>query len=665
MPGDLRHSAVLAVEAIGEGLARSIRSSPGILDAHAISPEDLLNESIAVVYRLLLGFYTEARNMSGFSPGGRSRLFDPDAHPLLSILEIPGDVLARAGDILSKSDQIDYEELDVREFGAIYERLLEYSPDNSVPVTEFKMRHRRRDSKRKRSGAYYTPENIVRYIVDTTLGPLVGGECRSAAEPGSGKQLSSDEILTLKILDPAMGSGHFLIETIEYLARAYGDALSREVDGDTGDQDAMAVWRHLVTGSCVYGVDINSTAVEIAELTLQLLAWVPGRPMPLLGAHLKCGDSLHGTVFAQGSKGVPGSFNWTSEFPEVGSDETGSALCGGSPGFDAVIGNPPYVSLSGRQKPGGARGNREAGHEEITGKPGRWPSIHGSFMTRSIELVREGGLISRGEDIFEGVITPSLTFLFSKRLCEPARSALAIDEKGNRIRFCPRGEDEWYSSASKKVCERIQTRHPTLETFSDPGVHTGNVAKRIILKEPGVETVPVLEGRRIHHFRCDTPDRWLAPTYMCREGEYFRIAAEAVYRNTDIILRQTADRPIAARHIHRCHFRNSVLALRVEEPFSVEYVLAVLNSDAAHWIYSALSIEAKQRVFPQVKIHALRKLPIPDPSAGANRARAAEIIEIVRRIESQPVPEKALLDELNRLVWDLYGLDVGTPALTG
>jgi hypothetical protein len=266
--------------------------------------------------------------------------------------------------------------------------------------------------------------------------------------------------------------------------------------------------------------------------------------------------------------------------------------------------------------------------------------------------------------MFERVTTPSLTFLFSKRLCEPRRSALAIDEDGRKFRFCPQGEDEWYSSASRKVCERMQASHPSLESFSDPGVHTGNVAKRIILKEPRAETVPVLEGRRIHPFRCDIPDRWLDLRYVGREGEYFRIAAAEVYRNTDIILRQTADRPIAARHIHRCHFRNSVLALRIPEPFSVEYLLAVLNSDAAHRIHTALSFEAKQRAFPQVKIHALRKLPIPDPSAGKNQARVAEIIEIVRRIESRVAPNRALLEELNRLVWDLYGLDVRSPSLT-
>ncbi|MFH1314372.1 MAG: TaqI-like C-terminal specificity domain-containing protein [Candidatus Eisenbacteria bacterium] len=699
MAVDLKGSAVLAVEAIGEGLTHFVRSNPGILDAHPITPEAILNESIAVIFRLLFGFYAQSRHMPG--PGihtspvrnrpcalildGRSRLFDPDTHPLLSLLEVPEHSLARASDILSKTEEIDYEKLDVREFGTIYETLLEYSPGNSVPVTEFEMRRRGRDSRRKRSGAYYTPENIVRYIISTTLGPLGGGNCRSAPEPGSGRPLSSDEILDLKVLDPAMGSAHFLIETVEYLARAYGAALAREEKRDSKVVDAMAEWRYLVAERCVYGVDINPMAVEIAELSLQLFAWVPGRPLPFLKSHVKCGDSLCG----------PGSFDWTSEFPEVAPGETGSARR--TPGFDVVIGNPPYVSLSGRQKPRGmyaALEGRQKGN--AAARPGRWPSLHGDFMTRSLELAREGGLISMvvpgqvghlpgygrlrsrmlesgellevrywGEDIFEGVTTPSLTFMFSKRLSEPGRSALAIDEDGKRTFFRPRGEDEWYSSASRKVCERMQARHPTLKTFSDPGVHTGNVAKRIILKEPGAETVPVLEGRRIHPFCCDSPDRWLDPTYVCREGEYFRMASEEVYRNTDIILRQTADRPIAARHIHQCHFRNSVLALKVEEPFSVEYLLAVLNSDAARWIYAALSYEAKQRAFPQVKIHALRRLPIPDPSAHPNRARADRIIETVCRIESQAVPEDALFDELNRLVRDLYGLGVHSSALGG
>jgi hypothetical protein len=696
MPGDLRRNVLLAVEAIGEGITQLIHSSPAAIGGRPVTPDEILTEAIVAVYRLLFGLYAGARDTPLPADAGLIRLFDPAAHPLLSRVAVPGRALGRAIGLLKRSDRTDYGDLNVREFGAIYEMLLDYAPDESVAGTGFKLERRGRDSRRKRSGSYYTPEIVVAYIVGTTLGPLVRGECRPGTEPAPGTPLSSEEILKVKILDPAMGSGHFLIEAVDYLSRAYGEALARE-RGSSGalGQDVLAGYRRLVAEHCMYGVDVNPTAVEIAEMSLQLFAWAPGKLLPLLRPHLKCGDSLSGATFGRGFEGDPGAFHWALEFADVASGEAGSNLR--TPGFDAVIGNPPYLSFSGRQKPKAAVvGGGDRSEEIPAAAPGRWPSLHGIFMTRSLELARERGLVSMivpaqvghligygelrsrmmeigellevrywGEGVFEGVTTPSLTFLISKSRRGRGRSAVVIGENGDRVRFRPQGDEEWYSSASRKVCERMQMRHPALKTFSDPGVHTGNVAKRIILKMPGAGAVPVLEGRRVHPFRCDKPDRWLDPEYVPGEGEYFRIAPDHVYKDTDIILRQTADRPIAARHLYRCHFRNSVLALRVTEPFSVEYLLGVLNSDAVHWMYASLSCEARQRAFPQVKIHSLRRIPIPDPSAGPNMAKAAEITEIVSRIEAGAAPREGLLDGLNRLVWDLYGLDVRSPVLDG
>jgi hypothetical protein len=683
----LRRSAPRAVEAIGDGLVRASRSNPGLLDPSGSMLQQILDESITAVFRLLFGFYAEARALTGLDNARRTRLFDPALHELLSKVEIPDRSIGRALDLLGPSAGIDYSNIDLREFGAVYETLLEYAPDDSVPTAEFRIK-RRRESRRKRSGSYYTPRTVVAYIVESTLGPLLSGRCRPEAEAARETPLSADEILTLKIADPAMGSGHFLMEAVDWLARAYRRALAHGGrDRAFQDPQPAAEDRRLIAERCVYGVDVNQTAVEIAELSLQLFASVPGKPLPLLEPHLKRGDSLRGATFTCGYDGGPGSFDWASEFAEVAPGVAGSTLS--HPGFDAVIGNPPYLSFSGRQKPGrsGAAGE-DRPHVALAATHGRWPSLHGAFMTRSLELVRERGLVSMivpaqvghlsgygrlrsrimesgdllevrywGEEVFDGVTTPSLTFLSSRGHREPERSTLVIDEGGKGIRFRPRGDDLWYSSPSRKACEQLRERHPTLETFSDPGVHTGNVAARIILKEPRAGAVRVLEGRRVHPFRCDAPDRWLDKAYEAREGEYFRIGPERVYVDTDIVLRQTAGRPIAARHIYRCHFRNSVLALRVSEPFSVEYLLGVLNSDAAGWIYASLCYEARQRSFPQVKVHALKNVPIPDPSAPLNRGKATEIGDIVRLVESQQVPERTLLEDLNQVVWAIYGVE--------
>jgi len=168
-----------------------------------------------------------------------------------------------------------------------------------------------RDSKRKSSGSYYTPDYIVQHIVEDALGPLVRGECRPQPEPvtaelkakgwkdipGRTGPLGSDEILALKVLDPAMGSGHFLVAATEYLARAYRDArLAEGIRPDEGQADKEFI-RHkrIIAERCIYGVDLNEMAVELAKLSMWLFTMDPGRPLSFLDHHLTRGNSLVGS----------------------------------------------------------------------------------------------------------------------------------------------------------------------------------------------------------------------------------------------------------------------------------------------------------------------------------------------------------------------------------
>jgi type I restriction-modification system DNA methylase subunit len=168
-----------------------------------------------------------------------------------------------------------------------------------------------RESKRKSSGSYYTPDYIVQYIVDNTLGPLVRGECRPKPAPipellkgkpgfeedaDDIRPLSGDEILELKVLDPAMGSGHFLVAATEYLARAYGSACIREgkdKDGVMSDGEFVH-YKRIIAERCIYGVDINPMAMELAKLSMWLFTMDKGRPLSFVNHHLKCGNTLIG-----------------------------------------------------------------------------------------------------------------------------------------------------------------------------------------------------------------------------------------------------------------------------------------------------------------------------------------------------------------------------------
>ena len=268
-------------------------------------------------------------------------LFDPQQHPFLEKKQVGDQALGEAIDLLSRRttgagrEFADYRSLGVRHLGSIYEGLLEYQPRIArepmvVVGGEWCPEERplgsqktlkvsnvvdRRDAgqvyletdrgERKATGSYYTPQYIVEYIVEHTLGPLVdearervkarAKEARGKAEQSlrqSSGQALVDEVLSLKCLDPAMGSGHFLVEATEFLALAL--ATDPYVETEAPAEEDLIHWRRRVVERCIYGVDKNPLAVELAKLSLWLATVAAGRPLSFLDHHLKCGDSLIG-----------------------------------------------------------------------------------------------------------------------------------------------------------------------------------------------------------------------------------------------------------------------------------------------------------------------------------------------------------------------------------
>src|SRR5438128_2406781 len=137
------------------------------------------------------------------------------------------------------------------------------------------------------TGAFYSPLPLASYLVRRTLGPLVRD-----AEP--------DRILSLRIVDPAMGSGAFLVAACRYLARAYERSLV-ECGGchpsDFGEPERAAI-RRAIAERCLYGVDVNPMAVQLARLSLWLATLVADWPLTFFDHHLQTGDSLLGAWIA-------------------------------------------------------------------------------------------------------------------------------------------------------------------------------------------------------------------------------------------------------------------------------------------------------------------------------------------------------------------------------
>ena len=274
-------------------------------------------------------------------------LFNDAAAPLLSSVRLPDAAIAPIIYDLSHTETpegrrfVNYRDMSVQQLGSIYERLLEREPvwDDDGNVVARPNSYARKDS-----GSFFTPQELVDLIVDRTLKPLaeerlaafvekaaaLAGDSRpKAARYAELLQLDPAEaVLDLKVLDPAMGSGHFLVTAVDFLSDYIAEMVEHApgvpewLDGgyvsplvervaairqDISQRAQAADWvmdqaqltdqtiiRRMVLKRCIYGADKNPLTVELAKVSLWLHSFTVGAPLSFLNHHLRCGDSLVG-----------------------------------------------------------------------------------------------------------------------------------------------------------------------------------------------------------------------------------------------------------------------------------------------------------------------------------------------------------------------------------
>ena len=269
-------------------------------------------------------------------------LFDRDRTPLLSNVRLNDAVMADVVDALSFEQTTDtrryinYRDLGVQQLGSIYERLLE----QEVARTDDGIALKPNIFARKDSGSYYTPDDLVALIIQESVEPLVQARMDAFTAEASRSDVPTvaedrrigrlkridpaERLLELKICDPAMGSGHFLVNLVDHLSdrviTAMADAeatwdgyispLNERIENirnsiianaedrgwavDAAQLDDRHIVRRMVLKRCVYGVDKNPMAVELAKVSLWLHTFTVGAPLSFLDHHLRCGDSLFG-----------------------------------------------------------------------------------------------------------------------------------------------------------------------------------------------------------------------------------------------------------------------------------------------------------------------------------------------------------------------------------
>jgi len=297
-------------------------------------------------------------------------------------------------------------------------------------------------SKRKRDGVYYTPEWVTYFVVEHTLGPLLA-TLRAKCGLTGGRDFSEEEariyrdtfgradaarfaqpvrayltcldryeeeLMNLKILDPACGSGAFLIQSLRMLVR------ERESVADERDSirrtrqlvDPPALIRDVLSKN-IYGVDTNAESVEIARLALWLETAVSDRPLATLDATIRCGNSLVDSqfyntqqiaLFSESRREHINTFDWKNAFPDVFEREP--ARCG----FDGIVGNPPYVKLQNFRQV-----DPEVSDYLVQARGGDGAPLYASTQVGNIDLYLpfiEKGLALLNEDGHMGYIAPSV-----------------------------------------------------------------------------------------------------------------------------------------------------------------------------------------------------------------------------------------------------------------
>lgn len=257
-----------------------------------------------------------------------SGLFDPDALGDLARVKLDNDNFLKVLKILTtfKNDNgqmvtVNYGDLDVEEFGSVYEGLLEYdaliSIVNGQPVFSFV-----KGTGRSSSGSHYTPEELVKPLIKHSLdyliedcinkpeerfkvsSPAFGEVSRLGRDGGvNKKQLQERALLSLKVADVACGSGHILLSAARRIALELARVRTGE-DQPSPLSNRMAL--RDVIKNCIYGVDKNPLAVELCKVALWLESHSPGEPLGFLDHHIKCGDSIVGMAHREElEQGIP------------------------------------------------------------------------------------------------------------------------------------------------------------------------------------------------------------------------------------------------------------------------------------------------------------------------------------------------------------------------
>ena len=530
----------------------------------------------------------------------------------------------------------DFSAIDADVLGNIYEQYLGHilkKTAKRASLTEGK-------AYRKEQGIYYTPTYVVDYIVKNTIGELAKDK--------------KFDLKNIKVLDPACGSGSFLMKAFDYLItldkKKNGEIAQTKLDL-TGASASYGRKVEILKEN-IFGVDLDPKAVEIAQLNLLLKTAEKKHRLPTLQENIKVGNSLIDDSLVSSR-----AFKWEEQFKEI--------ISGG--GFDVVVGNPPWgadiddvLEYLKKKYPNSTQEHKD---------------IYKCFIEKSMVLLKEGGvlgfivpntcllqprykdiriflkqytllrIVNLGEKVFEEVEAPSCIIIVQKNRASKSHKVKIVDlanSKDNQYKsqiLSSHTHSELSQNVyDKTVDNNFVTFYRELEKNErlfeeivdcrDAGINYQRVG--VGMKEKGKSDLAerllyehitpnsksdkeYFKGEDINRYFIKTKTgRFVRTNYksFIKKNEVVRLDLKTYSTISKLLWRQTANRPIATIDDGGVWFGRSIQAgLIKDRDYDIRYLLALLNSKYFSYLY-VQSVRELGRVFPQVKLNKIKQLPI-------------------------------------------------------
>ena len=651
-------------------------------------------------------------------------IFAPDE--VLDALMVDDEVLQ---DDLLKLSKYDFNtDVDVNILGHIFEHSL-----SEIEEVEASLKGEAADKtkgKRKKDGVFYTPKYITKYIVENTVGKLCSEKKTELKidvdiaifehQKADGKLNSKgielyatlnqykDWLLTLKILDPACGSGAFLNQAVNFLVleHKFADDIIAEL---TNSPLRLFDTDIAILENNIYGVDINEESIEIAKLSLWLRTAQQGRKLSNLSNNIKCGNSLIDDPAVAGDK----AFNWQNEFPEVFANG----------GFDVIIGNPPYGILIDKISQNHYIDNFPLTKYKTNLYVLFIERITQIFQTGVVHFIIPKSLLNNSyyeqirkyllihteinqiytitEKVFQDAeVGGSLILKFTLKenanpnnlvkLISAEKIQNFISQNGVVTNEIPQNyfttiencEISIVSSDSQSILNKLNLLDSIKHHYSlKNGLNPGNIKQILISdKQETAKHKPIIWGKDIFKYNIVWSGQYInydqtigsrisISDVKSKEGMNkqdkidYALRTSDLFENKKIVVRKTGDSLIGSIDINNYYFDTLVHGIyEKSKGFSIEFLVSVLNSKPATAFYRLLH-DIKGKVFAKISLDNLSSFPLPNCTS-ADRFKLGQNGIIISEISKElfglsekfqrTIQRKFALTELPKKLQDWY-----------